>query len=131
MPLPTVSIAAINALPNNAYNGTGKVGILITNNITSYYQVIGSNLNRIVSVKWYPENAASVLQTSRNMILIDDTQGTFAVTVLNNYLNDCNRAGYISFGLDDGTTLQWPVVTYGPLSLSPIWTAPDQGLITG
>lgn len=127
----TTSIAQIQSLPGSPYNGTGLVGIVITNGVPSYFKVIGSELNRIVSVNWYPENPASVKFTTRDMILVDNTLGTFMVMVTDNYLYDNDRGGHISFRLDDGTTLTAPVKTYGRVSVGPLWTAPDQGLITG
>jgi hypothetical protein len=125
------TIADIQALPGSPYNGTGIVGIVITNGIPSYFKVTGSDLDRIVSVDWYPENPATVKFTKRNMILIDDTMGTFMVMVTDNYFYDNDRGGHISFRLDDGTTLTKPVKTYGRVSVGPLWQAPDQGLITG
>lgn len=136
MPTPTpppVAIDLIEALPGSPINGTGFVGIIITNGIPSYFRVLGANLNRIVNVTWYPKNPKSVKFTVRNLILIDstNTQGTFGVTVTENYLDERDRCGYISFTLDDMTTMVAPVKTYGRLSVWPLWTAPDQGLITG
>jgi hypothetical protein len=125
------TIASIEGLPSSPYNGTGIVGIVITSGIPSFFKVIGSDLDRIVSVNWYPENVASVKFKMRNMILIDDTLGTFMVQVTDNYLYDNDRGGHISFRLDDGTVLTAPVKTYGRVSVGPLWTAPDQGLITG
>lgn len=131
MPLDPVVIASIKGLPSSPYNGTPNVGIVITSGVPSYFYVVGANLNRIVSVHWYPENPASVLQTDRQMILLDNTQGTFMIRVLDNYLNIKDRGGKLSFRLDDGTTMHFPVITYGRVSVGPLWTAPDQGLITG
>lgn len=125
------TIASIEGLPSSPYNGTGIVGIVITSGIPSFFKVIGSDLNRIVSVNWYPENVASVKFKMRNMILIDNTLGTFMVQVTDNYLYDNDRGGHISFRLDDGTVLTAPAKTYGRVSVGPLWTAPDQGLITG
>lgn len=132
MPLdqPTV-ITAVNGLPTSPFNGTGTVGIVITSGIPSYFQLIGQNLDRIVSVRWYPVNPASLLWEDRQLILVSPLLGTFMIRVLDNYLNDCNRGGQISFRLDDGTTLQYPTETYGRVSLGPLWQAPAQGLITG
>ena len=130
MPLP-VTIDLINPLPFNPYAGTGIVGIIITNGVPSFFNVIGSNLNRIVKVMWYPKNPSSVLFQMRNLLLVDNTQGTFMVMVTENYLNSCDRAGNIAFTLDDSTTMTYPVRTYGPLSVDPLWTSSDQGLITG
>jgi hypothetical protein len=131
MPLPTVTIASITSLPSGPYNGSNIVGVIITSGVPSYFKIQGSNLDRIVSVNWYPRNAASVLQDSRNIILVDNTIGTFMIRVLDNYLDISDRGGHISFRLDDGTTLQAPVKTYGPISLMPLWSAPSAGLNTG
>lgn len=125
------TIAEILALPGSPYNGTEFVGIVITNGCPSYFKVTGSDLDRIISVDWYPENPASVKFTKRNMILIDDTLGTFMVMVTDNYFYDYNRGGHISFRLDNGTVITRPVITYGRVSVGPLWQAPDQGLITG
>lgn len=125
------SIASILSLPGSPFNGTGIVGIVITNGVPSYFKVTGSDLDRIVSVNWYPEYPASVKFTTRDMILIDNTMGTFMVMVTDNFLYDNNRAGHISFRLDDGTTLTAPVKTYGRVSVGPLWQSSEQGLITG
>lgn len=127
----TTTIAQIQTLPNSPYNGTGTVGIVITNGVPTYFKVTGSDLDRIVSVNWYPENANSVKFTTRGMILVDNTLGTFMVMVTDNYLYDNDRGGHISFRLDDGTTLTAPVKTFGCVSVGPLWQSPDQGLITG
>lgn len=127
----TTTIAQIQALPYSPFNGTGIVGIVITNGIPSYFKVIGSELNRIVSVNWYPDNPASVKFNIREMILVDNNLGTFMIQVTDNFLYDNDRGGHISFRLDNGTTLTAPVKTYGRVSLGPLWQAPDQGLITG
>ena len=124
-------IASIVSLPSSPDNGSGLVGVIITSGVPSYFKISGSNLNRIVSVDWYPKNPASVLQESTNITLLDDTQGTFMVRVLNNYLDINDRGGHLSFRLDDGSTLQAPVKTYGPISVMPLWSAPGSGLITG
>lgn len=125
------TIAQIQALPNCPYNGTGIVGIAITNGVPNYFKVTGSNLDRIVSVNWYPENPASVKFTMRNMILIDNTVGTFMVMINDNFLFDNDRGGHISFRLNDNTTLTASVRTYGRVSIGPLFQFPDQGLITG
>lgn len=131
MPSPVVAIASIQSLPSSPYNGTGKVGIVITSGVPSYFLVTGANLDRIVSVHWYPENPASVLQTDRQMILVDNTRGTFMVQVLDNYLNIKDRGGKISFRIDDGTTLHFPAITYGRVSIGPLWQPSQEGLQTG
>jgi len=107
------------------------VGIVITSGIPSYFKLIGSELNRITSFNWYPKHPASVQFEIRQLILVDNTQGTFMVRVTDNFLDIRDRGGRISFQLDDGTTMSAPVTTYGPVSVGPLWTAPGQGLITG
>ena len=124
-------ISKINALPASPFNGTGIIGIVITSGIPSYFQLIGAGLDDIVSVHWYPANPGSLLWDERQLILLSPEQGTFMIRVLDNYLNDNDRGGQLSFRLGDGTTLQYPVQTYGKVSLGPLWTAPSQGLITG
>jgi len=125
------TIASILSLPGSPFNGSGIVGIVITNGVPSYFKVTGSDLDRIISVNWYPEHPASVKFTTRDMILVDNTMGTFMVMVTDNFLYDNNRAGHISFRLDDGTTLTAPVKTYGRVSVGPLWQSSEQGLITG
>lgn len=124
-------IASVHSLPYSPFNGTGIVGVVITSGIPSYFKVTGSALDRIVSVNWYPKKPGSVSFTTRQMILLDETEGTFMVQVDNNFLDVSDRAGHISFALDDGTTMSLPVKTYGPVAAGPLWTAPTQGLITG
>lgn len=128
--MPT-TITSIQALPSSPYNGSGLVSIIITNGVPSYFKISGYNLDRIVSTNWYPENANSVEFETRELILIDDTTGTFMVMVTDNFLSDIDRAGHISFRLDDGTTLTQPVKTYGRVSIGPLWLSSDQGLQTG
>lgn len=125
------AIASIQLLPSDPYAGSGLVTIIITNGVPSYFKVIGSNLDRITSVDWYPKNPASVQFQTRGMILLDNTTGTFMIMVTNNYLFDTDRAGHVSFRLDDGSVLTAPVKTYGRVSLGPLWSAPGEGLITG
>ena len=125
------TIANVQALPYSPYNDTGIVGVVITSGIPSYFRVTGQSLDRITSVNWYPKNPSSLQFKTRQMILVDNTEGTFMIQVTDNYLNTVDRAGIISFRLDDGTNIVWPVKTYGPVSAGPLWTAPDQGLITG
>lgn len=124
-------ISRIQALPSSPFEGTGVVGIVITSGVASYFRITGVDLDRIVEINWYPKNPASVLFKMRELILVDSTEGTFMVQVLDNYLNTDDRAGFLSFRLDDGTTMSAPVKTYGPVSAGPLWTAPDSGLITG
>ena len=125
------TIARIQALPTSPFEDTGLAGIVITSGIPSYFKVTGSDLNRITSFTWYPKNPDSVMFETRGLILADDTQGTVMVRVLDNFLDTVDRAGHLSFRLDDGTTISFPVITYGPVSVGPLWTSPSQGLITG
>lgn len=125
------TIARIDLLPGSPYNGTGTVAIVITSGIPSFFKVTGSDLDQIVSVNWYPANPASVKFETRNMILVDNTTGTFMIMVTDNYLYNYDRGGHISFRLTDGTTLTSPVKTFGRVSVGPLWNSPEQGLITG
>ena len=125
------TIAQIQALPTSPFEGSGLVAIVITSGVPSYFKLTGSELNRIVSFNWYPKNPASVMFEIRKLILVDNTQGTFMVRVMDNFLNINDRGGRISFQLDDGTTMSAPVITYGPVSTGPLWQAPASGLNTG
>ena len=125
------TIAAIQALPTSPFEGTGMVGIVITNGVPSYFKIIGSELDKIISFNWYPKNPASVIFETRQLILIDNTQGTVMVRVDDNMLDISNRGGRVSFQLDDGTTISAPVITYGPVSVGPLWQSSASGLITG
>jgi len=125
------TIAEIQALPTSPYNGTGVAGIVITNGVPSYFRILGAGLDQITNFTWLPKNPASLIFETRKIILLNNTEGTFMVRVLNNYLDINDRGGRLCFTLSDGTTLTAPVKTYGPVSLGPLWTAPTQGLITG
>ncbi len=123
------TIASINAMPFSPYNGRGIAGIIITNGCPTYFNITGSDLDRIVSFDWYPKNPASIQFQTRQLILVNSMLATFMVMVTDNYYSVVDRAGHLSFRLDDGTTLTYPVVTYG--QLGPLWISPEQGLITG
>jgi len=125
------TITAIQALPSSPYEGSGLVAVVITSGIPSYFRLEGIGLDGIISVRWFPRNPASVQFEMRELILVDDTVGTFMIRVTNNFLDTRDRAGMISFEFDDGTTFSAPVITYGPVSVGPLWQAPGQGLITG
>lgn len=124
-------ISKIQALPTSPFQDTNVVGIVITNGIPSFFRVIGSNLDDIVSVNWYPANPASVLFEVQQLMLLDHTEGTFMIRVSNNYLDTDNRGGKLSFQLKDGSVISMPVITYGPVSVGPLWQSPNTGLITG
>jgi hypothetical protein len=127
----TTTISDVRTLPYSPYNNTGVVGIIITSGLPTYFQVSGINLDGIVSVNWYPKNPSSLQFKTRQMILVDDTLGTFMIQVTDNYLSTVDRAGFISFRISDDTNIVWPVKTYGPVSGGPLWQAPDSGLSTG
>ena len=124
-------ITSIQGLPTSPYNNTGFIGIVITNGVPSYFRVSGVTLNKIVSVHWYPKNPSSVQFITRQMILVDDTEGTFMIQVTDNFLDINDRSGNICFRLDDNTTLSYPVKTYGPASAGRLWRPSSEGLITG
>jgi hypothetical protein len=127
----TTSIALIELLPGSPYNGSGFVGIVITSGVPSFFKVVGANLQDITSVNWYPKNPGTVDFEMRQLITVDNTVGTFMVMVTNNRLNTDDRSGYLSFRVTDGTTISFPVKTFGRVSVAPLWTDPGQGLITG
>lgn len=127
----TTSISNIIGLPTSPFQNTGTVGIVITSNVPSYFKVEGFELDKIVSVNWYPLNAASVEFETRELILVDNTVATFMIRVINNFLSTTDRGGKISFRLVTGETITFPVRTYGPVNYLPLWQSPYEGLITG
>jgi len=124
-------ITNIQALPTSPYEGSGMVAIVITSGVPSYFRVTGIDLNQITSIRWFPKNPSTLSFETRQFILVDNTEGTFMIKVTDNYLNINNRAGRIVFTFDNGSTQAFPVVTYGPVSVGPLWTAPSSGLNTG
>lgn len=125
------TIIGIDLLPTNPFAGSQLVALIITSSVPSYYRVRGIDLQDIVHVAWYPENPNSVLFETRQIILLNNTEGTFMIRVVDNYLDTTDRKGKISFRLIDGTTLSFPVQTVGPVSTGRLWIAPTDGLITG
>lgn len=125
------TITNIFALPTSPFQGSGLIGIVITPGIPSYFKIEGVGLTYITDVTWYPKNAASVQFETRQLILINDTIGTFMIKVTNNFLSVTDRAGRLSFRLDTGETITFPVKTYGPVSYTPLWQSPYTGLNTG
>lgn len=124
-------ISRIYSLPENNYANTGILNIIITSGVPSYFKITGNGLSDIMHVDWYPRNPASLMFESRQLILVNDSLGTFMFRVADNYLDTQDRGGHVSFRLRDNTTIQYPVVTYGPVSVGPLWVAPSQGMITG
>lgn len=127
----TTSITNIIALPTNPFQGTGTVGIVITPGVPSFFKVQGTELNNITDVRWFPTNPASVQFEIRQLILVDNTVGTFMVRVIDNFLSITDRGGKLAFTLNTGDTMVFPVKTYGPVSFHPLWTSPYEGLNTG
>ena len=127
----TITISNIIALPTSPFQGTGIVGIVITSGVPSYFKLEGTELSRITDVNWYPNNPASVAFITRQLILVDQTAGTFMIKVTDNYLSVTDRGGRLSFRIDTGETITFPVKTYGPVSYQPLWTSPYEGLNTG
>ncbi len=125
------TITNIHALPTGPYNGTEFAGIVITNGVPSYFRITGTELSRITGFTWLPKNPASVSFETRGVIPVSATEATCMVLVTNNHLDITDRAGRLCFTLDDGSTITALVKTYGPVSIGPLWSAPDQGLITG
>lgn len=127
----TTTITSIQALPSSPYQGSGFIGIVITSGVPCYFKVDGVGLDDIVDVTWYPKNAGSVKFDTRQLILLNDMQGTFMIKVTDNFLSITDRAGRISFRLSSGDTITFPVKTYGPVSYQPLWQSPYEGLVTG
>lgn len=125
------TITGVQPLPCSPFDGSGYVGLVITSGIPTYYKVTGTNLNQLRSVNWNPKNPGTVLFQTRQMILLNSNEGTFMIKVLNNYLDKTDREGRISFYFDNGSTVSFPVKTYGPISVGPLWTPSYEGLITG
>jgi len=127
----TTTITRITALPTSPFQGAGIVGIVITSGVPSYFKLEGVGLDKITSVNWYPKNPASVQFETRRLILVDSTTGTFMIKVTNNMLSVIDRGGRLSFAIDNGDTITFPVETYGPVTYQPLWTSPYEGLNTG
>ena len=127
----TTTITTISGLPTSPYQGTDFVGIVITPNVPSYFMVEGVGLDHIVDFTWYPTNAASVVFEVRKFIPVNPTLGTCMIKVIDNFLSVTDRGGRISFRLDTGESISFPVKTYGPVSYHPLWTSPSAGLNTG
>lgn len=127
----TTTITSVFALPTSPFQGSGLVGIVITPGVPCYFKLTGTGLSAITNVTWYPSNAGSVIFETRQLILIDDTIGTFMIKVTNNFLSVTDRGGRLSFRLDTGDVITFPVKTYGPVSYMPLWTSPYEGLNTG
>ncbi len=127
----TTTITNIIGLPASPFQGTGLIGIVITSNVPTYFKLEGIGLDKITDVNWYPANPSSVEFVTRKLILVDNTVGTFMVKVTDNFLSITDRAGRLSFRLDTGETITFPVRTYGPVSYQPLWQSPYEGLITG
>lgn len=127
----TTTITSIFALPTSPFQGSGLVGIVITPGVPSYFKLEGTRLDKITNVTWYPLKPGSVEFETRQIILVDMTVGTFMIRVTNNFLSTIDRAGRVSFRLDTGETIAFPVKTYGPVSYQPLWQSPYEGLNTG
>lgn len=125
------TITNITALPVDPFRGSGILPIVITSGVPSYFKITGTDINDIVETNWYPVNPGSVDFTIRQLILVNETTGTFMIKVLDNYLSTTDRGGRISFRLSSGETISFPVKTYGPVSYQPLWTSPYEGLNTG
>lgn len=125
------TITEIISMPTGPFQGTGYVGIVITNCVPSYFKLIGTDLDKITNITWYPDSKTPVEFITRHLILLNSTIGTFMIQVNNNFLDNKDRGGKISFRLDTGYTIAYPVKTFGPVSARPLWASPYEGLITG
>lgn len=127
----TTTITNIIGLPTSPFQNTGTVGIVITPGVPTYFKIVGVELDHITEFAWYPKNAGTVLFQTRGIILVDTTIATCMIKVTNNFLSVADRAGRLSFRLDTGDTITFPVKTYGPVSYQPLWQSPYNGLNTG
>jgi hypothetical protein len=125
------TIIGIDLLPTNPFAGSSLVALIITSSVPSYYRIRGIDLHEIVQVDWYPENPTTVEFQTRQVVLIDNTEGTFMIRVTDNFLDITDRKGKLSFRLQNGTTLAFPVQTVGPVDVGRLWQSPYEGLITG
>ena len=125
------TVHAIRTLPVDHLSETGRVGIVITNGVTTYFSVTGEQLDQVASIKWHPMDVSTVDFDSRPMALIDQFMGTFSIRIINNHLNISDRGGWIVVKLMDGSRYKWPVMTYGPPASGPLWQSPQCGLKTG
>lgn len=125
------TITSIQPLPLGPSSNDGTVNIVITPNVPSYFKVSGTELNKIRNITWYPRIAGSVEFVVRDFVLSNSsTEGTFMIKVINNFLSAVDRAGTLSIRLDDGDTISFPVLTYGPVSHTRLWLGPYEGLDT-
>ena len=122
-------ITSIEGLPCSPFTDTCDVGIIITSGAPTYFKITGSNLSGITRFDWYPRNHDSVLFKTRQLILVNECLATCMVMVTNNFHSLTNRGGHLSFRLEDGTVLTYPVRTFG--QLGQLWTSPYQGINTG
>ena len=120
------SITSVNNLPGNEYNNTGSVEIHIRG--TSYFEVIGSGLNLVSGVSWYPSDPKSIKFIILPLNLVSTTNATLTIQIVDNFLDDCNRGGMLSFRFTDGTAISFPVITYG--TLGRLWISSTEGLNT-
>jgi hypothetical protein len=126
----TTTIVSCDLLPFNPLAGSNIIALMITNDVPNFYRVTGANLQDIVDVNWYPEFSETVKFIVRQLILVDSTEGTFMIKVIDNFLNLDERGGRMSFRLKDGTTISVPVQTVGSVSISPLWQSPYAGVDT-
>jgi hypothetical protein len=121
----------IATLPGNYPIGIKGVPILITSGVTTYYRIIGANLEEIQSVEWYPKQPSSLMFSVRQLILVSSSEATFSITVKDNFLDASDRQGVINFLHKDGQSITYTAFTVGPVSASPLWQSPQSGLATG
>jgi len=110
------------------------IPIDISTGTYNMYIVSGRNLNKIVSVNWYPAKQGLIIfkmipwQTYRPA----RDQATFGITVLDQETFDYQRGGSVTFRLASGFTSSLPAHTYAswPWLFNPADT-PLQGWDTG
>lgn len=125
------TILSVDLLPQNPFAGSGVVAIFVTNSVPSYFRVTGIDLKNIVQVDWYPIVRNSIEFETRQMIFVDNMTATFMIKVIDNFLDVTDRGGKISFRINDGSSISFPVKTVGPAVLGRLWQSPNEGLIIG
>jgi len=88
-------------------------GVCITRATSNFYNVIGDNLDQIISVFWSPRNPATIKFRIIPIQLYSINMLRFGILILDNHNDACDRGGMISFRRPDGSLIQWNVVTYG------------------
>ena len=125
------TISNVSTMPGCPFGSTGVVFIIITPGIPTYFHITGMGLTHIESIRWFPENPSTVKYIIRDIVLLNDQEGSFVIEVIDNSLDPSNRHGSISFSLSDGNVISFHTSTFGPVTVGPLWQSPQSGINTG